>query len=182
MSTINVVVRSATEADLEDVAAMVHDFVVGHPAEHHPRPLSRLREAYFGTRPVAHLLVATRHGRVVGMLQWSRIYDMFWSMFGADIEWLYVRPEARGLGISAALIAEACRQVRLAGGELLRGGAEEAKNSSLYERVAAGWPSRVCYLSAEAFQVCADLAGLPARDIVRRLPAPELNRVPARPR
>src|SRR5262245_34620231 len=97
-----IVVRSATEGDLDDVADMVKGFVAGHPAENHPRPVSRLREAYFGARPVAHLLVATRGGRVVGMGQWTLIYDMFWAMFGGEIGWLYVRPEARGLGISAA--------------------------------------------------------------------------------
>jgi hypothetical protein len=28
--------------------------------------------------------------------------DMFWAKFGGDIEWLYVRPEARGIGIACA--------------------------------------------------------------------------------
>lgn len=175
-------VRPATEDDLPEVAAMVDQFVVGHPAQHHPRPISRLQDAYFGTHPVAHLLVATRGGRVVGMVQWTRMFDLFWSMFGGDVEWLYVRPEARGLGTVAVLMAEVCRHVRLAGGALLRGGAEDPKNSKLYERVAIGWPARACYLSGEAFQVFADLAGSTARDIVKRRPAAELNRAAARPR
>ena len=161
---------------------MVQEFVRGHPAQNHPRPIEHLREAYLGPEPVAHLLVAARDGRVIGMGQWTRMFDMFWSTFGGDVEWLYVRPEARGLGVPAALIAEICRQVRLAGGQLLRGGAESAANASLYERVAIGWPSRACYLSGEAFQVFADLAGLAPREIVRQLPTPELNRVPSRPR
>jgi hypothetical protein len=38
------------------------------------------------------------------------------------------------------------------------------------------------HLSAEAFQVFADLAGRPPRDIVRQLPKIELNRFAARPR
>ena len=145
-------VRAAQEADLSDVADMVQNFVAGHPAQSHPRPLSRLREAYFGAHPVAHLLVACRGDRVVGMGQWTRMYDMFWAMFGGDVEWLYVRPEARGLGISAAIVAEICRQVRLAGGEFLHGGADGAEIESLYERVAMGWPGHTCYVSAEAFQ------------------------------
>lgn len=176
------VVRSATEADLEAIASMVEEFVVGHPAERHPRPLSRLRDAYFGISPTGHLLVAIRQGRVIGMAQWARIYDVFWAMFGGEIEWLYVQREARGIGIPVAIVAEMCRQVRLTGGELIRGVAEESKNAALYERVAMGWPSRACYISGEAFQVFADLAGFPPREIVRRRPSPDLNRTTARPR
>lgn len=182
MNGSSLVVRPAVEADLEQIAEMVQSFVAGHPAEFHARPLSQLREAYLSDRPVAQLLVAIKAERIVGMGQWTRMYDMFWSMFGGDIEWLYVRPEARGTGIPAAIVAEICRQVRLAGGELLRGGADGADIAALYERAAIGWPTRACYLSAEAFQAFADLAGLPAREIVRRLPSPELNRTPARPR
>jgi GNAT superfamily N-acetyltransferase len=163
-------VRAATEADLEEVAEMVQAFVQGHPAERHPRATSSVKEAFFGAQPVAHLVVATSRGRIVGMAQWVRIYDMFWASFGGDVSWLYVRPEGRGLGIPAALIAEICRQVRLAGGELIRGNAQEGSNAALYERVGRGWPSCEGYLSAEAFQLFADLAGLAPREIVKRLP------------
>lgn len=177
-----ILVRPALEADLSEIAGMLEDFVAGHPARAHPRPLSRLREAYFDADPVACLLVATRDSRVVGMAQWKRTYDMFWAMFGGAVEWLYVRPEARGLGIPAALTAEICRQIRNAGGEFLTGVAEAAANSALYERVAMGWPSRTCYVSGEGFQSFADLAGMPLREIVRRLPSPDLSRMPAQPR
>ncbi len=149
-------VRSATQADLNDVDEMMQSFVAGHPAQSHPRPLSRLQEAYFGANPVAHLPVASKAGRIVGMGQWTRMYDMFWATFGGDVEWLYVRPEAHGLGIPAAIVAEICRQVRLSGGTLLRGGADGAQIAALYERVAIGWPSRTCYLSAEAFEAFAE--------------------------
>jgi GNAT superfamily N-acetyltransferase len=174
-------VRAASQADLDDVAEMIEDFVKGHPAEHHARPRNRLRAALFGDAPVAHLLVATRRDRVVGMVQWTLVYDLFWSMYGANVDWLYVRHEVRGLGIAAALIAAACAQVRRAGGEFLHGGGGDHV-SRLYERVAAGWATRECYLSAEAFQAFADLAGASPREVVRRLPARELNHVPARPR
>ena len=160
---------------------MVNDFVRGHPAEDHPRSLSALREAYFGQAPVANLVVAIRDGRVIGMGQWTLIYDMFWGMYGANAEWLYVRPEYRGLGIVVAIVAEICAQVRSAGGQFLHGGGDD-EVERLYERAAIGGPTNECHLSAEAFQVFADLAGLAPREIVRRLPSSELNRVVARER
>lgn len=171
-------VRPGREEDLGDVAAMFDDFVRGHPAEFHPRPIARLREALFGDARVAHLVIATRRGRAVGMVQWWRFYDAFWAMYGARAEWLYVRPDVRGLGIAAALIAEVCAQARRAGAEFLQGGGS-AEVSRLYEKVALGSLARECHLSAEAFQVVADLAGKPVRELVRRLPAPALNLVPA---
>ena len=177
-----ITVRSATENDLADIGEMLEHHVQGHPAQSHPRPLSRMREAYFGSRPVAELLVACRDDRVVGMAQWTRLFDNFWSAYGAELEWFYVRPDSRGLGIPAAVVAEVCRRARNDGCEFLKGGAEVDKTASLYEKVAAGWSSRTVYLSAEAFQVCADLAGQAPREIVRRLPDPELNRTAPRPR
>jgi GNAT superfamily N-acetyltransferase len=175
-------VRSATEADLRDVADMVSVFVEGHPAAQHRRSLSRLREAYFGARPVAKLLVAASGTRIAGMAQWTRLYDMFWDAYCGEVEWLFVRPEARGRGIPAALLATICQQVRLAGGEFIKGTAESGGNAALYERVAAGWPARTVNVGGEAFQAFADLAGLAPREIVRRLPDPALNREVPRPR
>lgn len=160
---------------------MIDDFVKGHPAEHHPRPLDTLRAAHLGEAAVARLIVATHRGRVVGMAQWFVIYDAFWAMYGVHAEWLYVRPELRGLGIAAALVAEVCACGRRAGAEFLKGGGTE-EVARLYERVAIGNPSRECHVSAEAFQVFADLAGRPIRELVRQLPTPELSRVTPRAR
>jgi GNAT superfamily N-acetyltransferase len=152
-------VRSARETDLNDIEEMINDFVKGHPAESHRRSRSKLRKAYFGVAPVATLLVVTRSERVIGMAQWALIYDMFWSAYGGNVEWLYVRPEYRRSGIVVAIIAEISAQVRIAGGEFLRGGgAREVE--ALYERVALGWKAHECYVSAGAFQAFADLAGL----------------------
>lgn len=174
-------IRSAHEADLDDIEKMINDFVRGHPAEKHARSRSALREAYFGDAPVANLLVAVNHAAIVGMAQWTRIYDMFWSMYGGNVDWLYVRPEERGRGTVVAIVAEICAQVRRAGGEFLHGGGDD-EVERLYERAAIGRPTHECHLSAEAFQIFADLAGLAPREIVRRLPHTELNRVPSQQR
>jgi GNAT superfamily N-acetyltransferase len=177
-----ITIRVALEKDAPALADMVNDFVRGHPAENHPRPEHALRAAYFGASPVAEVIVAEWNGSVVGMLQWTRIFDMFWSMFGGLVEWLYVRPPARGLGLSAALLAMASRRVRDGGGEFLHGSGGEHL-TSLYARLAsASGTSRGYYLSAEGFQQAADLAGRPPRDIVRHFPSPALSSVPARAR
>ena len=101
---------------------------------------------------------------------------MFWSIYGGNLEWLYVRPEERGRGAVAAIVAEICAQVRRAGGEFLHGGGDDDVDR-LYERAAIGGRTNQCHLSAEAFQIFADLAGLTPREIVRRLPNTDLNRV-----
>lgn len=169
-------VREAREDDLPAVAAMIDAFAVGHKSEHHVRSVEKLRAAYFGPSRVAELLVAER-GRVVGMVQWSRFFDQFWSAFGAQPEWMYVVPEARGWGIAAMLIADVCARARRAGAEFVRGGALTEDVAKLYERVAIGSPSYECFVSASAFHALADLAGKPVREIVRGLPDPALNRV-----
>lgn len=174
-------IRSARDADLDDVDDMIVDFAKGHPAQDHRRSRSKLHQAYFGAAPVAKLVVATHRERVIGMCQWALIYDMFWSMYGGNVEWLYVRPAHRGRGVAAAIVADICAQVRNAGGEFLHGGGNK-EVERLYERVAMGWRAHECYVSAEAFQSLADLAGLAPRDIVRRLPDPGLNKVAARAR
>lgn len=173
-------IRAANETDVPEIEAMVADFVKGHPAENHPRSSEVLRAAYFGAHPVAHLLIGERNGAVVGMVQWRLVHDMFWGMFGAEVEWLYVRPEVRGSGIVAALIARVCAEASAAGAAFLHGGGG-AGPSKLYERVAIGMASRECHLSGKAFRIFADLDGLPVREIIRRLPSPELGRQPAEP-
>ena len=172
-------VRAALESDLPAIAEMTDDFVRNHPAASHPRSIDKLREALFGAQPVANVLVAVERDRLVGMIQWWRIFDMFWGTFGGKAEWLYVRPECRGRAIAAMLVAEVCAQVRAADGEFLYAGSNEPDVTALYDRVTQSWPQREHGLSAEAFQRVADLAGASPSEIVRNLPSPELNKVPA---
>lgn len=171
-------IRNATINDVSDIESMVTEYVQGHPAEDHPRSKDALRRAYFGESPVAHLLVAERDGRILGMFQCWLIFDMFWGMYGAEAGWLYVRPRYRGSGISAALVARACAQAREAGAQFLNGGGDD-RVSRLYERVAIGHSTRRCHLSGKAFQAFADLDHLTPREIVRALPNKELVLQPA---
>jgi len=171
-------IRTARLDDIPAIEEMVEDFVKGHPAENQPRSADALRRAYFGERPVTHLLVAERDGDIVGMGQWRLGHDMFWGWFFVEAEWLYVRPRCRGSGIVTAIVAAICGHGRRAGAQFLHGGGGEGPQK-LYERVAIGMLSRECFLSGKGFQVMASLEGLPVREIVRRLPTPELSRQPA---
>jgi GNAT superfamily N-acetyltransferase len=171
-------VRHASVNDIVEIEHMVADFVKGHPAENYPRSSDPLRSAYFGAHPVAQLLVAERRDQIVGMTQWRLIFDMFWGMFGAQAEWLYVKPRYRGSGIVAALIARVCKEASEAGAKYLQGSGGDGP-SQLYERIAIGQSDRACHLSGKAFEVFAKLDGLPVREIVRRLPAKELGLQPA---
>ena len=117
-----------------------------------------------------------RDEELVGMVQWQPFFDVWWSMLGGRVEWLYVRPSARGFGVSALLIARVAADVRRSGGVYLLGG-YSSELAPFYERVVRAWPSRDAALSAEAFHTMADLDGKSPRDIVRGLPARDINKV-----
>jgi hypothetical protein len=72
-------IRSARDADLDDIDDMITDFVKGHPAQGHPRSRSKLHQAYFGAAPVARLVVATRREHVIGMCQWTLMNASRWD-------------------------------------------------------------------------------------------------------
>jgi hypothetical protein len=173
-------IRSAAVDDIPEIEVMVSDFVKGHPAESHRRSTSALQNAFFGEHPVANLLIAERSRKILGMVQWTLIYDMFWGMFGAETAWLYVKPQHRRSGVAVALVARACADSSRAGAQFLHGGGGEGP-SKLYERIAIGYAGRDCYLSGKAYQEFAKLDGLPVREIVRRLPNKDLGLQPADP-
>lgn len=170
----NLIIRVATEDDAPILASLIEEFVKGHPAENHHRPLNTMREAYFGSINSTYIDLAIRNDEIIGFCGWKKTYDMFWAMFGGEVIGIYVKPKYRGQGIAAILVAKICAQIRDSGGVFLRAqyGDEMAK---FYERVAIGMPQRECNLSASAFRAVADLDGCSARDIVRSLPNKALN-------
>jgi len=177
-----IIVRLAEKRDIPEILDMMRLFREGHPSETIPRGGEDIEEAYFGKQPVAELIVAERNDRVIGMVQWHRQYDMFWEVYNGVLEWLFVRPEARGTGIWVSMIAFVCSRVRKSGGTFITGNGTDV-TSSLYQRSAIAGPTVTPFhLSAEAFQQFADLTGMFPREAIRNLPSPELNRVAAKPR
>ncbi len=173
----DLLVRRATANDVDALAALIDGFAKGHPAENHARPMEKLREAFFGNTPLAHVLLAEKNGHAIGFAAWRKTYDVFWSMFGGEGIGLYVSPAHRGSGAAVCLIAAICAEIREAGGHFLHTN-YAPELSSLYERVAVGSSERACHVSALAFEQLAEAAGKPARQIIRGLPDKRLNYVP----
>jgi len=169
------IVRLAEKQDVPELVGMVREFSQGHPSESLERDGTSIAAAFFGDNAVGEMIVAEREGKAVGMVQWYRQYDMFWKTYLGIPEWLFVRKESRGLGISIALIAFLCDRVRQAGGEFIFGPGAVA-TTTIFKRYAfdAG-PAAMFRLSGEAFQQWADLAGAPPREIVRHPTCPRPN-------
>jgi GNAT superfamily N-acetyltransferase len=167
-------IRTAGRTDVQVLASLLDEYAVGHPAERHPRPLARLEEAFFGDQPLGRFLLAETRDEVVGFAGWTRIYEVYWAIYGGQPIGLYVKPAFRGTGVAAMLLASVCAGIRAEGGQFLWA-AYDDRLAPLYERVAVGDASRSCHLSGAAFRRVADLAGASARDILRGLPDKSLN-------
>jgi hypothetical protein len=134
-SMSDLIVRRATADDIPVLALLIDGFAKGHPAEGHIRPAEMLRDAFFGSQPIAHVLLAEKHARTVDFGAWRKAYDLFWSIYGGDGLGLYVIPTQRGLGVGLCIIAAMCADIREHGGQFLQA-SYEAVLSPLYERVA----------------------------------------------
>lgn len=174
----NLVVRHATTDDLPALAVLIDGFAKGHPAEGHARSTEKLREALFGSQPIAQVLLAEKNATAIGFGAWRKAYDLFWSMYGGDGLGLYVIPAHRGFGVGLCIVAAMCTEIREDGGQFLRA-SYDADLAAFYERVAVGRSERACHVSALAFARLAAVAGRSSRDIIRALPEKSLNYVPA---
>jgi GNAT superfamily N-acetyltransferase len=170
----NLVVRRATDDDMSAVVALLDGFAVGHPAQGLARSPDRLRQAFFDSGAIGYVLIAEQKGAPIGLGIWRKTYDVFWSMFGGEGIALYVRPEKRGFGVAASIVAAMCADIRREGGEYLLA-YYAAERAAFYERVGLGGPERSCHVSATAFRTLADLAGKSPREIVRGLPDKSFN-------
>lgn len=116
-SMSDLTVRRATADDTPVLAQLIDGFAKGHPAEGHTRSVEMLRDALFGSQPVAHVLLAEKRATAVGFGVWRTAYDLFWSIYGGDGLGLYVVPAQRGLGVALSIIAAICADIREHGGK-----------------------------------------------------------------
>ena len=96
--------------DLDDIIDMIRglaeyermtDAVVFEPAA--------MREHLFGDDRAATVTIAEVDGMTAGMALWFRTFSTFLGQPGIWLEDLFVRPEHRGHGVGAALLAPPAR-------------------------------------------------------------------------
>ena len=98
-------VRPATPADVPVLLALVHELAV---YEREPDAVETteqmLRDALFGSSPVASCHVAVLDGAVVGMALWYVTFSTWKGVPGLWLEDLFVREGARGTGLGRRLL------------------------------------------------------------------------------
>lgn len=103
-------IRPATVADVP----LILEFIKGL-AEYERAPdqveatEERLRETLFGAHPAAFVLIASVDDAPAGFALYFHNYSTWLARPGLYLEDLFVRPEYRGRGIGAALLAELAR-------------------------------------------------------------------------
>ncbi|CAM5645367.1 Acetyltransferase OS=Streptomyces aurantiogriseus OX=66870 GN=GCM10010251_35700 PE=4 SV=1 [Streptomyces aurantiogriseus] len=101
-------IRDATQDDIPEIRAMIRELAAYERAVEQARATEeQLREALFGERPAAHVVIARYDGsgEVVGFALWFPRFSTSTGTRGMHLEDLYVRPQARGAGHGKALLA-----------------------------------------------------------------------------
>ncbi|MBN8216197.1 MAG: GNAT family N-acetyltransferase [Spirochaetes bacterium] len=179
MISDTVITRIALPSDLPSILDLVNENILGHPAESRKRSVEDLKKAYFSDRPVAELIVAERSGKLLGMIQWTLAYDMFWNSYFGIPEWFFVRRGNRGSGIWLSLIATVCRRVKESGGSGIAGPGN-AETTSLYERFCVSETMGSYYrLVGQAFSKVAGLSFENPRTLCRKMPPKSDNLIEA---
>jgi len=99
-------IREATEADLDEICALIRELAVYERLEHEVVVEPEVvRTHLFGPDPVAYVLVAeSDEGEVMGFALWYRTFSTFLGRPGIWLEDLFVRPPHRKRGHGLALL------------------------------------------------------------------------------
>jgi GNAT superfamily N-acetyltransferase len=98
-----VTISRATEADAERLSVLLGEIQAYYGGENRPGDLGRMRDALFGDRPVATVLLARDGEQVVGMAS----YSFLWPSGGGTslfLKELFVRPSSWRRGVASALM------------------------------------------------------------------------------
>lgn len=103
-------IRPATTNDAALVLAFIRELAAYEKLSHEVRVTEeQVRSTLFGDRPVAEVVIASLDDRPVGFAVFFPSYSTFLGRPGLYLEDLFVRPEARGLGVGRALLAYLAR-------------------------------------------------------------------------
>jgi GNAT superfamily N-acetyltransferase len=102
--------RPATAADVPQILAFIRGLAEYERLLHEVVATEDgLREALFGPRPYAEVVLAEDAGAAVGFALFFHTFSTFIGQPGIYLEDLFVIPEARGKGVGKALLAELAR-------------------------------------------------------------------------
>ncbi len=110
MTENRIELRAATAADVALIFAFIKELAEYEKLGHEILATeSQIRATLFGERPVSEVVIASLDGTPVGFALFFPNYSTFLGRPGLYLEDLFVRSEARGLGIGRALLEHLAR-------------------------------------------------------------------------
>lgn len=106
-------IRRATPADVPAMVGLVYDLAEYERARHECTLTDeQLHAALFGPEPklFAHVVQRDSGAEVLGCAIWFLNYSTWTGTHGIYLEDLFVKPQARGLGLGKALLAGLARE------------------------------------------------------------------------
>ncbi len=103
---MSLTIRPATVADVGTILEFIRELAAFERLEHEVvASESGLREALFGARPDAEVILAEMDSTPVGFALFFHNFSTFLGRRGLYLEDLFVQPEYRGRGIGRALLS-----------------------------------------------------------------------------